>query len=163
MGWYHALVAEQGDMPKTVYHLCPKYDYYEEDGKTPKRDKNTKMRVYFPKSYDDEKFVRTTHDAAQLTNIANCFYQKSSQPSEQWVCLEIDTMGLKVNGIEVKVDANSANPELKCTHIFGGLPEESVRRVHDIRRDATTGGFVEVVGLKLDNDSCGCPVNGGTK
>jgi len=97
-----------------------------------------------------------------LTEIANCFYQTSSPAQEHWVCLEIDTTGLKVFGIEVKLEEAANDPELKCAHIFGGLPKETIRKVYDVKRN-TDGEFISVKGLTDNNPSCGCSSsnNGG--
>ena len=145
MGWYHALAAEVGDTPKTIYHMCPKADY--------EASQKGKDRVYFPKAYDTDKFTRATHEPQRLMETANCFYQASAPADQEWVCLEIDTMGLKVNGFEVKMQDSETQPELKCPHIYGGLPEEAVKKVYDIQRHKETGEFLFVTGL---TDQCGC-------
>lgn len=87
----------------------------------------------------------------RLVETANCFYQKSSPATEPWVCLEIDTMGLKMNGIDIKMVPSTTVSDLKCPHVYGEIPEEVVRHVYPIQRDAATGEFLFVTGL---TDTC---------
>lgn len=145
MGWFHALATEQDGIPKLVYHVCPKSQW----------ENNRKDGAYYPKHYDIDKFTRSTFDAAQLTKIANCFYKETSPPGEEWVCLEVDTTGLKVFGIEITLEESAENPDLKCAHIYGGLPQECVRKVYTIQRKVDDGEFLTVKGL-ADTSSCGC-------
>lgn len=142
MGWYHAMAAEQGDKPRIVYHLCPKNDW----------DKN--KTIYYPKAYDNDKFTHSMHEPSRLVETANCFYRTDES---EWICLEIDTMGLKVNGIEIEMVKSETNPELVCPHIFGGVPTEAVKNVYPVERQRETGEFLSVRGLT--GKGCGC--NGG--
>lgn len=132
MGWFHALLAEQGETPKIVWHMCPKSDW------------DDKKSVYYPKAYDEEKFTRAQHEPQRLVETANCFYSKSDE--KEWICLEINTTGLAVFGIEIKMELSETDPELKCPHIFGGLPRETVVKVYPILR-GENGEFLFVQGL----------------
>lgn len=109
------------------------------------------LRCSAPPSYDTEKFVRTSHDVNRLVETANCFYQKSSPPTEAWICLEIDTMGLGMNQIETKMVPSETVPDLKCPHVYGKIPEETVRNIYQVQRDASTGEFSIITGL---TDTC---------
>lgn len=135
MGWYHALAAD-GDTPTTVYHLCPKSDY------------NEKTSVYYPKAYDTDKFTRAMHIPQRLMETANCFYKESDE--KEWVCLEINTIGLRVDGIEIVMEQSSTDPDLKCPHIFGGIPSHTIKKVYKVVREAD-GTFVFIQGL---TDTC---------
>lgn len=136
MGWYQQYLGD-GDTPSKVYHLCPADQW----------EKRPKRYEYAPPSYAQEKFVRTTHDVSRLMETANCFYQKSSPATEQWLCLEIDTMGLGMNGIDIKMVPSATVPDLKCPHVYGEIPEECVRKVYTVKRDAATGEFLFATGL----------------
>lgn len=102
---------------------------------------------YAPPSYAKERFVRATQDPTRLLEVANCFYQKTSPAAEPWVCLEIDTMGLRMSGIEMKMVTSESDPTLVCPHVYGQIPEETVRNVYPVQRDATTAEFLFVTGL----------------
>ncbi|GKY96018.1 hypothetical protein MPSEU_000562300 [Mayamaea pseudoterrestris] len=80
--------------------------------------------------------------------LANCFYKSSTEL--EWVCIEIDVVGLKVNSIETKMVESEKDPKLQCPHIFGGIPRECVRKVYNVQR-AEDGTFLVVEGL---TDSC---------
>jgi hypothetical protein len=98
MGWFHALAAEQSDGPKAVYHMCPKSDY------------DDKKSIYFPKAYDIDKFTRAQHEPSRLVETANCFYRDSKD--KDWICLEIDTLGLACVGVEWMLVASDTDPEV---------------------------------------------------
>lgn len=102
MGWYQEFISD-GDTPDKVFHLCPKDDW----------EKRPNRHQYAPPSFKEEKLVRTTHEIGRLVETANCFYQKKSPPEEEWVCLQIDTMGLRMNGIELKMIPSDMDPTLK--------------------------------------------------
>ena len=108
---------------------------------------NPKRSDYAPPSYETEKIVRTTHEVGRLVETANCFYQEKSPPTEEWVCLEIDTMGLRMNSIEMKMIPSDMDPTLKCPHVYGRIPIEAIWNVYPIQRDATTGEFLFIAGL----------------
>jgi len=139
MGWFHALAAE-GDIPNVVYHLCPQ-DHWDENG-----------AVYYPKHYDVDKFTRATFDPSKLTEIGTCFYG-DAPITEEWICLQINTTGLKFNGIEVTMEESAENPELKCARVYGGFPRETVTKVYNVQR-ASDGTFVSIRGL---TDATCCP------
>jgi Protein of unknown function (DUF952) len=139
MGWFHQLAADMGSLPPTIYHMCPAKAFA------------AAKLTYFPPTYDDDKFTRAIHDPSRLIETANCFYQKSSRADEEWVCLQIDTMSLRVDGIEVTMEASEVNPDQQCPRIFGGIPKESVKKTYKIERNTETGEFVTVCGL---TDSC---------
>jgi uncharacterized protein (DUF952 family) len=132
MGWFHAIAAEAAHLPSVVWHLCPKTDYSE------------KAACYYPKAYDTDKFTHATHEPSRLMETANCFYKNSTD--KDWVCLEIDVVGLKVNGIETKMEESESDPKLQCPHIFGGIPRECVRKVYIVQR-GDDGTFLSVKGL----------------
>lgn len=134
MGWFHALA--DGDIPTTVYHICPKQEY------------ESATSTYFPSKYDDEKFTRASHRPDKLVETANCFYLQSSDPD--WVCLQIDTMPLRMQGIEVTMEDSEMDQDLKCPRIFGGLPKDCVSKVYPIVREKD-GTFLFVQGL---TDTC---------
>ena len=136
MGWFHAIAAESAHLPSVVWHLCPKTDYDE------------KASIYYPKAYDKDKFTRATHEPSRLMETANCFYKESIE--QEWVCLELDIVGLKVNGIETIMETSATDKTLKCPHIFGGIPRECVRKVYAVQR-ANDGTFLFVKGL---TDAC---------
>jgi uncharacterized protein (DUF952 family) len=148
MGWYHALAAEHGDKPKTVYHLCPKGDW---DDKKP---------IYFPRAYDADKLTRSMHDASRIVESMNCLYDASKSPAstdpdEDWICLQIDTMALKVHGIELEMVTSQVDPTQQCPHIFGGLPREAVTKVYPVER-GSGGAFLSIRGLTDEAAACGC-------
>lgn len=91
--------------------------------------------------------MRTTHDVGRLVETANCFYQKKSPPTEEWVCLEIDTLGLRMNQIKLEMIPSDMDPTLKCPHVYGKLPEEVIRNVYPVQRDTSSGEFLFVSGL----------------
>ena len=140
MGWYQEFITD-GDTPAKVFHLCPKDDW----------EKRPQRYQYAPPSFAQEKIVRTMHDIGRLTETANCFYKEKSPAGVEWVCLEIDTMGLRMNGIELKMIPSDMDPTLKCPHIYGEIPEEVVRNVYPVQRNTTTGEFLFITGL---TDSC---------
>jgi uncharacterized protein (DUF952 family) len=141
MGWYHALAEEHGDKPRTVYHLCRKGDW----------DGNKSM--YYPRTYDDDKFTRSMHEAPRIVEAMNCMYKDDGS---EWICLQVDTMGLKVHGVEIEMVKSDLDPALQCPHIFGGLPREAVTKVYPVNR-GTDGEFLSVVGL-TDVSRCGTRV-----
>jgi uncharacterized protein (DUF952 family) len=148
MGWYHALAAAHGDKPRTVYHLCPKGDW---DDRKP---------MYFPRTYDVDKFTRSMHDASRIIESMNCLYHTSKSPDsaslgQEWICLQVDTMGLKVHGIEIEMVPSQLDPTLQCPHVFGGLPREAVTKVYKVDR-GSDGVFLSVRGLTDAAASCGC-------
>jgi uncharacterized protein (DUF952 family) len=132
MGWFHAVAAESAHLPSVVYHLCPKADY------------EPNASIYYPKAYDTDKFTRATHEPSRLLETANCFYKDS--PAGEWLCLEIDVVGLKINDVETKMVPSETDPTLKCPHLYGGIPRECVRKIYPVQRDGS-GSFERVVGL----------------
>lgn len=139
MGWYQEFIAD-GDTPSKVFHLCPKKDW----------ENRPRKYQYAPPSFAEEKLVRTTHEIGRLVETANCFYHKTSPPAEEWVCLEIDTMGLRMNSITLTMVPSDMDPTLKCPHIYGEIPEECIRNVYPVQRKED-GEFLFVTGL---TDSC---------
>jgi hypothetical protein len=139
MGWFHQLAADSANLPPTLYHMCPKSAY------------RAASRTYFPPTYDDDKFTRALHDPSRLMETANCFYQPTSPPEEEWICLQIDTMTLRVDSIEVTMEASELDANLQCPRVFGGIPKESVKQTYTIQRNTSTGEFVSVLGL---TDTC---------
>lgn len=91
--------------------------------------------------------------------MSKCFYKEKSPSNVEWVCLEIDTTGLKVFGIEITLEESPDNAHLKCAHVFGGLPRECVKKVYDVQRSDKDGEFLFVKGL---TDACGCPSKNST-
>lgn len=136
MGWFHALAAESSDKPSKVFHCCPKSHW------------NDKGSVYYPKAYDDDKFTHSMHEPHRLMDTMNCFYKGSEE--KEWICLEIDRLGLEVAGIEMEMVPAPNDPELKCPHIFGGIPREAVTKVFPVIR-GDDGEFLFVQGL---TDTC---------
>ena len=132
MGWFHALAAESAHLPSVVWHLCPSSDY------------NDKAAIYYPKAYDKDKFTHATHEPSRLMETANCFYKTSTE--KEWICLEIDVVGLKVNSIETVMESSKDDESLKCPHIFGGIPRECVRKLYSVQR-GEDGTFLFVKGL----------------
>ena len=140
MGWYQEFI-DDGDSPSKVFHLCPKNDW----------ENRPQRYQYAPPSFAKEKLVRTTHEIGRLVETANCFYQTKSPPAEEWCCLEIDTMGLRMNSIKLEMVPSDMDPTLKCPHIFGEIPEECVRNVYPVQRNKENGEFLFVLGL---TDTC---------
>eukprot|EP00977_Amphora_coffeiformis_P020466 scaffold8290_cov174-Amphora_coffeaeformis.AAC.3 len=140
MGWYQEFIGDS-DTPSKIYHLCPKDDW----------EKRPVKFEYAPPSYEQEKLVRTTHEVGRLTETANCFYKDKSPPTVEWVCLEIDTLGLRMNQIEMKMIESDMDPTLKCPHVYGKIPEEVIRNVYPVQRDLGSGEFLFVTGL---TDAC---------
>jgi uncharacterized protein (DUF952 family) len=132
MGWYHALAAETAHLPSRVWHLCPQKDYDET------------AAIYYPTAYDSDKFTRASHEPGRLVETANCFYKESTETD--WICIEIDVVGLKANDVETKMEPSESDPSLKCPQIFGGIPKECVRKIYPVRRE-TDGTFVSIDGL----------------
>ena len=146
MGWYQAFIGDES-IPAKVYHMCPLDDFQKRPPPTTE---------YFSKDFEkDGQVIRTTHDVSQLTEIANCFYSAKSPPEQEWICLEISTMGLRMNGIECRMVKSELDETQQCPHIYGGVPVECVTKTYPVQRDAKSGAFVAVVGLK---DTCGCSI-----
>jgi hypothetical protein len=113
--------------------LCPRADYCSQE-------------TYYPRSYDTLKYTPATHAPERLVETANCFYSDTSK-EEDWICLEIDVVGLKVNGIEMTMVDHPSSEKLKCPHIFGGVPRECIRNVYEVKRNASDGTFESIPGL----------------
>jgi uncharacterized protein (DUF952 family) len=140
MGWYQQFIGDD-DTPAKIYHLCPRKDWEDRPSR----------RQYAPSSFAEEKMVRATHEIGRLVETANCFYQAKSPASEEWVCLEIETMGLRMNGIEMKMIESTLDANLKCPHVYGEIPEEAIRKAYPVQREPTSGEFLFVTGL---TDAC---------
>jgi uncharacterized protein (DUF952 family) len=144
MGWYQAFMGD--GLPSKIYHLCPKSDWEN------RPSKGTYKSADFIK---DRGIVRATHVVERLLETADCFYQSTSPANVEWVCLQIDTMGLGMQGVECKLVESTVDSTQKCPHIFGAVPTEAVTRIYPVQRDTDTGKFLAVVGLT--DVSCGCP------
>ena len=140
MGWYQEFLGDS-DMPTKIYHLCPKDDW----------EKRPNRFNYFAANFEKDQVVRCTHEIGRLVETANCFYEKSSPPNVTWICLEVDTICLRMNGIECKMIPSEMDANLKCPHVYGGIPQEAVTNTFEVKREQTTGEFLIVSGL---TDTC---------
>ncbi|KAL7578069.1 hypothetical protein ACA910_015004 [Epithemia clementina (nom. ined.)] len=140
MGWYQEFLGDS-DMPTKIYHLCPQDDW----------EKRPNKLTYFAAGFEKDQVVRCTHEIGRLVETANCFYQASSPPHVPWLCLELDTFCLRMNGIECQMVTSEMHATLKCPHVYGGIPQEAVTHVWQVQRDPSTGAFLVVQGL---TDTC---------
>jgi uncharacterized protein (DUF952 family) len=131
MGWYHSMVVDD-DVPSIVFHICPKSHF------------NERCAIYYPKTYDEDKFTRASHMPDRLIETANCFYKDDKEM--EWVCLQINVSGLTFHSIEIKMVPSDIDKTLKCPHIYGGLPRECINKVYPVER-TEDGTFVFVKGL----------------
>jgi uncharacterized protein (DUF952 family)/mannose-6-phosphate isomerase-like protein (cupin superfamily) len=136
-------------LAKIVYHMCQKtlWEKHVASG-----------TAYFPPTFDkDGYFTHATAVPSRLLETANHFYTSTEG---QWICLELSTENLKVNGIitlfeepksvgEQEVRDNWKSSEWHCPHVFGGIPVNVpgiVTNIFDIERDGD-GKFISLVGL----------------
>mmetsp|Transcript_4051 Transcript_4051/g.5322 ORF Transcript_4051/g.5322 Transcript_4051/m.5322 type:complete len:152 (+) Transcript_4051:214-669(+) len=140
MGWYQEYLGDS-DVPTKIYHMCPRGDWEERPMKA----------TYYSSSYKTEKVIRCIHDASKLMETANCFYKEKSPLDVAWVCLEVDTICLRMNGIEIKMVQSELEESLTCPHVQEGIPQEGVTNTFRIQRDEKTGEFLFIVGL---TDAC---------
>ena len=139
MGWYTEYFTS--DLPTKIYHLCPKKDW----------EQRPNSATYYSQLYAKEKVIRCLHNPGKLMEVANCFYQKESAASEEWICLEVDTVCLRMNGIEVEMVQSDLDKDLQCPHVKDGIPQEAVTKTFQVQRDATSGEFLFVLAL---TDTC---------
>lgn len=110
------------------------------------------QQEYKPPTFDqDGGFIHATSDPSMLIDIANHFYAKSSDPSEEWIILCIDEALLEspvvyesaapVGSIKA-YDSDSG--QQKFPHIYGPIhPVSCVIKILPMDRDPKTGTFIK--------------------
>lgn len=144
---------------KHVYHLCRKQDW---------EDAKTSETPYFPRTFlKDGKFTRASLYLDDIADVANEYYSKASEPSEEWIVLELDVQFL-YNGLGIAVLAavapesmggSSPSNAVQCLQIFGGLSthptivDSLVTAVYIMKRRDIDGKFIGM--LASFDDSLG--------
>eukprot|EP00531_Pseudo-nitzschia_arenysensis_P008513 CAMPEP_0116132418 /NCGR_PEP_ID=MMETSP0329-20121206/9533_1 /TAXON_ID=697910 /ORGANISM="Pseudo-nitzschia arenysensis, Strain B593" /LENGTH=255 /DNA_ID=CAMNT_0003626923 /DNA_START=21 /DNA_END=788 /DNA_ORIENTATION=- len=141
-----------------VYHLCRKKDW---------EDAKTSETPYFPRTFlKDGKFTRASLYLDDIADVANEYYSKASEPSEEWIVLELDVQFL-YNGLGIAVlaaiapESMGGNPSnaVQCLQIFGGISthptivDSLVTAVYIMKRRDVDGKFIGM--LAAVDDSLG--------
>jgi len=108
--------------------------------------------MYFPRTYQQDKFTHLTANPQLLLSVANQFYQDSEG---DWLLLVLDAAKLKG---EVKYEAAAPvgnkpakelgpgeEPEV-FPHLYGGINLDAIQSELSVERDAS-GKFVSIAGL----------------
>ena len=104
---------------------------------------------YLPSTYEQDGFIRTTHDGELLVDVLNHFYQTVD---DSFLCLELDTDVLtSVVKMEARADTESVNTEGPGPTVFPRIlgpiePMVCVLRQLPVKRDAD-GRFLCIPGL----------------
>ena len=124
-----------------IYHMCEVALYHkltENDG------------LYFPPTFDQDKFIHATEDPAMLLEVGSHFYKNSIG---EWICLKLNPALVggpvvyeapaPVGNIEAKEYENSP----KFPHIYGGIPPVAVIQQYEIVR-GEDGSFLAIKNLR---------------
>ena len=122
----------------TIYHMCPRTAWQTCHG-----------REYYPSTYEKDGFIHATKDPGMLVSIANHFY-KDAPMDEEWVILQIDSSLLKSRVIyepAAPVGDKSSFQKNEDTvlfpHIYGTIQEDAVVEIVPMRRDSSSGTFLQ--------------------
>lgn len=123
-----------------IFHMCDEADFDEQtqDG-----------GLYYPPTYQQDKFIHATESPGDLLNVGNHFYKSAKG---KWICLKIDAAGLKVV-YELPMSVGDKESHTKADdsaplfpHIYCGLLAQNIVQRYDIVRGAD-GSFDAIVGL----------------
>ncbi len=114
--------------------------------------------VYYPPTYDQDKFTHATANPDFLLTIGNHFY---TQVEGEWLCLQMSVSSLAATGVRTifegtapvgdkPADFEGTDSEL-FPHILGGIHPSAVLKVHQVSRDSG-GRFLSVASVSDSNN-----------
>uniref|UniRef100_A0A7R9WQN9 Uncharacterized protein n=1 Tax=Craspedostauros australis TaxID=1486917 RepID=A0A7R9WQN9_9STRA len=132
-----------------IYHLCQGKNWL----KAAKR-----KQPYFPPTFvKDGKFTRATVFKNDIISTANIFYQHTTDPDLEWICLELNVATLYGMGIPIlsqEAPESTQGKPVTCLQVFGGISTTIpglVNKIYTMKRNPIDGEFLEIL-----EPSCGC-------
>ena len=128
------------DFYPPIFHMCDEAEF----------NKATEGgALYYPPTFESEKFAHATDEPSKLLEVANHFYKEAKG---QWCCIKLDPLKLNCDVVyeapaPVGDKAAYAHEGQELfPHIYGGIPSAAViERFEMVRND--DGSFSEIKGI----------------